>query len=101
LTAGIIISYLDGAYDTIYTSGYLSKQLIRINKRLNRARDRSSWALALSYNGGMTTLVQPHLTPKIIGDLGFHHRWQHEWFGVDLDVRLDLLPLIAISTTCC
>jgi len=101
LTAGLIIAYLDGSHDTIYTSDYLSKQLIRIDKRLTRAKDKSSWALALSYLGGMFALVQPHLTPKIIGDLGFHHRWQHEWFGKDLDVRLDLLPLVATSATCC
>ena len=101
LTAGLIISYLDRANDTIYTSGYLTKQLTRIARRLDRAKDKSSWALALSYLGGMFALVQPSLTPKIIGDLGFHHRWQHEWFGKDLDVRLDLLPLVAISTTCC
>lgn len=107
LTAGLIISYLDRVIDktetldTIYTTGHLTKQLARIHKRLDHAKDKSSWALALTYLGGMFALVQPTLTPKIIGDLGFHHRWQRDWFGKDLDVRLDLLPLVAMPTTCC
>ena len=102
LTVGLIISYLDrGGHDTIYTSGHLTKQLIRIRRRLDHAKDNSSWTLALSYLGGMFALVQPSLTPKIIGDLGFDYRWQREWFGKDLDVRLDLLPLVTMPTTCC
>mmetsp|Transcript_35579 Transcript_35579/g.74992 ORF Transcript_35579/g.74992 Transcript_35579/m.74992 type:complete len:514 (-) Transcript_35579:210-1751(-) len=101
LTAGLIIAYLEETNETIYSSGYLTEQLCRIDEKLEGAKDKSAWAMTMSYLGGMFVCIQPSLTPNIIGDLVFHYRWQHEWFGRDLDLREDLLPLITLSTTCC
>lgn len=100
LTVGLIISYLDGTNETIYSSGYLENQLGCIKEQLERAKYKSAWAMTMSYLGGMFFYIQPSLTPEIHGDFAFHHRWQRDWFGKDLDVRMDLLPLVTIPTTC-
>lgn len=98
LIAGLAVAYLDNPnYPTIYTSPKFLQIISDIYRKLSGARDQSTWALSLSYLGGMFYRLQPFVTPSIIGDLGFHYRWQVEWFGKDLNVREQLLPLLSLS----
>lgn len=98
LIAGLAVAYLDNPnYPTIYTSPKFLQIISDIYRKLKGACDQCSWALSLSYLGGMFYRLQPLVTPSIIGDFGFHYRWQEEWFGKDLDVRKELVPLVKLE----
>lgn len=95
LTGGLVVAHLDKMQEkTLYSSGDLAVELIRVQNRLEIAKKESAWGKTMMYFGGMFLHIQPKLAPGILGDMGFHHQWQSDWFGKDLDVRKDLVPLL-------